>query len=112
MAALILRLKAQGKTILITSHLLAQMEDICDRIAILDRGRLVLEGKVSELLCPTDRRAVLLENLAENDITELRAWLAARGRSAALTAQPHDRLDRIYLEKVGRGDPAAGEGGR
>src|SRR5206468_12038333 len=44
MVELILKLKAQGKTVLITSHLLAQIEEICDRVAILDRGRVVLEG--------------------------------------------------------------------
>lgn len=112
MAALILKLKAQGKTILITSHLLAQMEDICDRVAILDRGRLMLEGAVAELVGPADRPALLVENLAADELAELRAWLTARGRSVAVTAQPRDRLDRIFLEKVGRDDPAGGEGDR
>src|SRR4051812_14996505 len=46
--ALIHELRAAGKTILITSHLLGQMEDVCDRIAILDRGRLVLEENVAD----------------------------------------------------------------
>ena len=39
MAELILSLKARGKTVLITSHLLGQIEELCDRVAILDRGR-------------------------------------------------------------------------
>jgi ABC-2 type transport system ATP-binding protein len=45
-SALILRLRAQGKTVLITSHLLGQIEEICDRVAILNHGRLLLEGAV------------------------------------------------------------------
>ncbi len=105
-AALILKLKAQGKTILITSHLLAQMEDICDRVAILDRGRLMLEGAVAELVGRSDRPALLVENLTAADAGELRVWLAARGGAATMTARPRDRLDRIFLEKVGRNDPA------
>ena len=46
---LILALKARGKTVLITSHLLGQIEELCDRVAILDRGRLVAEGRVADL---------------------------------------------------------------
>jgi len=38
-----------GMTVLMTSHLLADAEDVCDRVMILNRGRSVAEGKVSEL---------------------------------------------------------------
>ena len=46
----ILRLRSQGKTVFLCSHLLKEMEPICDSIAILSRGRLVGEGSVTELL--------------------------------------------------------------
>ena len=46
---LIKALSAGGMTILMTSHLLADAEDVCDRVMILNHGRSVAEGKVSEL---------------------------------------------------------------
>jgi ABC-2 type transport system ATP-binding protein len=46
---LILRLKQMGKTVLLSSHLLAQVQDVCDRIGILNLGRMILEGEVSQL---------------------------------------------------------------
>lgn len=46
---LIKSLAKSGMTVLMTSHLLADAEDVCDRVAILDRGEKVAEGKVSEL---------------------------------------------------------------
>lgn len=46
---LIRALAKNGMTILMTSHLLADAEDVCDRVMILNRGRSVAEGKVSEL---------------------------------------------------------------
>ena len=46
----ILRLRGEGKTVFLCSHLLKEMEPICDTIAILNRGRLVSEGSVAELL--------------------------------------------------------------
>lgn len=99
---LILKLKAQGKTVLITSHLLTQIEDICDRVAILDRGRLMVEGAVRDLVGRTERQALVVENLSEGQLDELRAWLAARGRTLEAVEQPRARLDKIFLERVGQ----------
>jgi ABC-2 type transport system ATP-binding protein len=101
-AELILKLKAQGKTILITSHLLGQIEDICDRVAILDRGKLILEGAVKDLVGRADRQALIVESLPESELEELRAWLAARGRRLESVETPHARLDRLFLERVGQ----------
>ena len=101
---LILQLKARGKTVLITSHLLGQIEDICDRVAILDRGKLILEGAVHDLVGRTDRQALVVEALPENELAELRAWLAARGRKLEAVETPRTRLDRIFLERVGKKD--------
>ena len=46
---LILQLKKMGKTVMLSSHLLAQVQDVCDRIGILNLGRLILEGEVGQL---------------------------------------------------------------
>jgi ABC-2 type transport system ATP-binding protein len=105
---LILKLKSQGKTVLITSHLLAQIEDICDRVAILDRGRLMVEGAVTDLVGRSDRQALVVENLSATELTDLRAWLAARGRRLESVEQPRARLDKIFLERVGQSEPDDG----
>jgi ABC-2 type transport system ATP-binding protein len=103
-AELILKLKAQGKTVLITSHLLGQIEDICDRVAILDRGKLILEGAVQDLVGRTDRQALIIDTLPETELRELQAWLASRGRRLEAVETPRTRLDRLFLERVGRKD--------
>ena len=99
---IILSLKARGKTVLITSHLLGQIEDICDRVAILDRGRLLLEGAVRDLVDGTGRQALLVKKLSETDLADLSAWLAARGHALEVAEQPRDRLDKIFLRELGR----------
>lgn len=104
---LILRLKAQGKTVVITSHLLGQIEDICDRVAILDRGRLILEGAVQELVGRGDRQALVVDALPAAELAELRTWLAARGHRLDAVETPRARLDRIFLDRVGAGTPGA-----
>jgi len=50
MKRMILELKAQGKTVLMCSHLLADVQDVCDRIAILYGGELKVMGRVEDLL--------------------------------------------------------------
>ena len=49
MRELLVRLKAAGKTIFINSHLLQEVELVCDRVAILDRGRMLRQGRIDEL---------------------------------------------------------------
>ncbi len=99
---LILKLKTQGKTVLITSHLLAQIEDICDRVAILDRGKLILEGAVNELVGLNDRQSLIVDSLPPAELEELRGWLAARGHVLNAVEQPRTRLDQLFLSKVSR----------
>ena len=108
---LILQLKAQGKTVLITSHLLTQIEDICDRVAILDRGRLILDGAVCDLVGRAQRQALIVEKLSPSELQELRGWLGLRGRTLEAVTAPRARLDQIFLERVGRGEAKNPEGG-
>lgn len=110
-AELILKLKAQGKTVLITSHLLSQIEDVCDRVAILDRGRLMLEGALSELVGRTDRLTLVTETLSPGEMAELQTWFAAHGRAFEVTAPPRERLDRIFRRRVGSAGTEKREGG-
>jgi ABC-2 type transport system ATP-binding protein len=104
---LILNLKARGKTILITSHLLGQIEEICDRVAILDRGKLIVEGAVGDLIGRTDRQALIVDAMPEPELDELRAWLAARGRRLESVETPRARLDRLFLDRVARQQPGS-----
>lgn len=108
MAELILKLKARGKTVLITSHLLGQIEDICDRVAILDRGRLMVEGAVKELVGGTGQNAFAVDALPPGELEELRGWLAARGRTLAVVAPARRRLDQVFLEHVAGARDGAG----
>jgi ABC-2 type transport system ATP-binding protein len=112
MCELIIKLKQQGKTVLITSHLLAQIEDVCDRVAILDRGKLIVEGALNELVGQRDRQALIVDPLPPAEIEALKSWLAARGHTLASVEQPRARLDQLFLSKVSRaGRPGGSSAG-
>ncbi len=75
---LLVRLKEQGKTIFVNSHLLSEVEMISDRVAILHKGKLIREGSVREL---TESRQEYLITLAAPLPGELRTdWTARRIR--------------------------------
>ena len=70
MKDLIRNLREQGKTILLSGHLLADMQDICDRIAILHRGELKEIGKVTDLLTVQDITQIKTRELPEAALRE------------------------------------------
>lgn len=70
---LVLELKSQGKTILFNSHILSDVEAICDRIAIMVDGRIVLSGPIHQLQRPMDNLYTLrIQNLDKMGQTNLK----------------------------------------
>jgi ABC-2 type transport system ATP-binding protein len=69
---LIVRLREQGKTILLTTHYMEEADHLCDRLAIMDHGRILEMGTTSELIDRHFReRAVRFDTIAELDDAEL-----------------------------------------
>jgi len=94
---LILQLKDRGKTILLTSHLLEQVQEVCDRVGILARGRLVREGSLDILTGITGQTEYLIEN-AGPELREKIALLAASHGATLLSArQPQLDLETLFL---------------
>ena len=52
---LLLELNAAGATVFVSSHLLAEVDQLCTRVGVVDRGRLVLQSDLAELRTPTGR---------------------------------------------------------
>lgn len=63
-------LKSQGKTVFLSSHILPEVEQICDRVVIIDRGALVESGKLTEILGTPDRVEIIASGTGP-DLAEL-----------------------------------------
>jgi ABC-2 type transport system ATP-binding protein len=87
---LVRRLGTEGRTVFVSSHQLAEVQQMCDRVAILSRGRCVAAGKVAEVLA-RGRRQVLIVRLQQ-----LEAGLTAL-RSAGLDATLDDGSLRVPI---------------
>ena len=99
-ADMILALKARGKTIVLCSHLLAQVEGVCDHVVILDKGHKVVEGSVSELLEQKDVTSLSVQNLDAATLAKVKEVIA-QGNGKLISAAPaRIGLDHLFLEKV------------
>jgi len=68
---ILINLKNEGKTILLNSHLLSEVELVCDNIAILHNGILVKEGNIEELTVQTNKYNFLTSEISDDILTEL-----------------------------------------
>jgi ABC-2 type transport system ATP-binding protein len=101
---LIRDLRSEGKTIVLSGHLLADMQDICDRIAILHRGELKELGKVSDLLTVQDVTQIKARDLPEQAVREIREVIARHGAELVAVDHPTTTLEELFLRIVRESD--------
>lgn len=119
---LLLRLHAQGTTVFLSSHLLAEVEQLCTRVGVLDRGRLVLQDQLSSLQAPTghtlvhtsdpehaqallDGRVVQCQGgrlvVRGTDAAQINARLVAAGVRVQELGPERRTLEQVVLEATG-----------
>ncbi|MCG3127319.1 MAG: Vitamin B12 import ATP-binding protein BtuD [Phycisphaerae bacterium] len=97
----ILRLgRDYGKTILLSSHLLSDVEEVCQRVAILYGGVTRAEGSLRELLSRADMTQLTVEKLSPETIREVVEVIRRREGKDARVAVPTDRLETLFLRIV------------
>lgn len=95
---LILDLKRRGITVLLSSHLLAQVQEICDRVGILAHGILVREGRVDDLLAIENQTELILENATPEVLARISAVLDQSSTRLVAQRQPQTTLEGLFLE--------------
>ncbi len=95
---LILTLKRRGITVLLSSHLLAQVQEICDRVGILAHGVLVREGRVQDLLAIENQTELILENATPEVLAQISNFLDKSGTRLVEQRQPRTTLEGLFLE--------------
>jgi ABC-2 type transport system ATP-binding protein len=96
---LILEFKQRGITIVVTSHLLEQMQEVCDRVGIMSEGRMVREGRLEDLISLENQTAIILENATPEVLEKIRA-LATNGTTLVEMGKPRTTLEKMFLEST------------
>ncbi|MCP4248408.1 MAG: ATP-binding cassette domain-containing protein [bacterium] len=97
----------RGKTILLSSHLLADVEDVCDRVTILYGGQERAAGRTRDLLSQKDLTCITSERLSDETVEEVKALLRNRESKEVLeVSSPSDRLESYFLRIVSEAQAA------
>ncbi len=100
MKDLILKLRDEGKTVVMCSHLLADVQDVCDRIAILYEGELKQLGRVEDLLTEQGRTRLMTSRLDDAAMAEIREVVERHGASVETIDHPTSTLEELFLRTV------------
>jgi ABC-2 type transport system ATP-binding protein len=104
--SLLEELRGRGVSVLLNSHLLSEVELVCDRVVIITRGQVVAQGRPDEL---TQARGVVVETdrgeehheIGRDEVPDLIARLVAEGRRIYGVSVIRSTLEDAYLEAVG-----------
>jgi ABC-2 type transport system ATP-binding protein len=95
---LICDLRERGITVLLSSHLLAQAQEICDRVGILADGALVREGRLEELIAIENQTELVLENASSELLHEIEGLAAKSNARVIERRKSTTTLERLFLE--------------
>jgi ABC-2 type transport system ATP-binding protein len=96
---LIVNLAERGKTVLLCSHLLADVEDVCHRIAILYGGKVQALGRVKDLLQQTNKTQIVSDAISDAAVNRIRKILTEEHVDCEVTA-PMERLETFFIKTV------------
>lgn len=95
---LIVDLRRRGITVLLSSHLLAQAQEICDRVGILANGVLVCEGRLEELIAIESQTEFVVANASPNLLREIESLIERSSAELIERRRSTTTLERLFLE--------------
>src|SRR5215467_10466766 len=104
---MILNLKQRGITVLLSSHLLAQAQEICDRVGILADGVLVREGRLQELIAIENQTELVIANASDDLVLEIESFIGRSNAKLLERRKSTTTLERLFLESTGGNDKSS-----
>jgi ABC-2 type transport system ATP-binding protein len=100
MKDLMVSLRKRGKTIMMSSHLLADIEDVCDRIAIMHEGKLLKVGSMKDSLTLKDQIQITIRNLPAEAQARIKEVVAKAGAEVVDVTHPSETLEALFLRTI------------
>ena len=97
---LILELKQRGKTVLLSSHLLADVQEVCDRICILHQGQTKEYGSVKDILVRRDSVQLTFKDLSDETRKKIESLATAEGARLIKSENTIETLEDVFLRTV------------
>lgn len=98
---LILKLRERGKTVFLCSHLLEQVQEVCDHVGIIFQGKMVKEGRLEDLIAIEDQTEIVLQDASPELISKIEALIdKTDGGSLLRIGKPRTTLERLFLRET------------
>ncbi len=99
---LILKLRERGITVFLCSHLLEQVQEVCDHVGIIFKGKMVKEGRLDDLIAIEDQTEIILKDASPELIAQITAAANSSGATLIRTGKPRTTLERLFLRETTR----------
>jgi ABC-2 type transport system ATP-binding protein len=98
---LIIELKQRGISVILSSHLLEQVQEVCDRVGIIFQGKLIKEGKLEELIEIESQTEIILEHADPKILDQINKLVQASEETRLLrSGKPKTTLERLFLKET------------
>jgi ABC-2 type transport system ATP-binding protein len=102
---LILKLRERGITVFLCSHLLEQVQEVCDHVGIIFKGKMVKEGRLDELIAIEDQTEIVIKDADPALVAKIETLIAAsQPASLVRTGKPRTTLERLFLRETIQAD--------
>ncbi len=102
---LIVNLKERGVTVFLCSHLLEQVQEVCDHVGIIFNGSLVKEGRLDDLIAIEDQTEVVIRHASDRTLARIRAVISdAENAEFVRMGKPRTTLERLFLDEARKSD--------
>jgi ABC-2 type transport system ATP-binding protein len=100
---LIFKLREQGITVFLCSHLLEQVQEVCDHVGIIFRGKMVKEGRLEDLIAIEDQTELILKDADPALVAEIEALIARDSKAKLIrSGRPRTTLERLFLRETSK----------
>jgi ABC-2 type transport system ATP-binding protein len=98
---LIFKLRERGITVFLCSHLLEQVQEVCDHVGIIFRGKMVKEGRLEDLIAIEDQTEFIIKDANPELISNIKELVnQSTGASLIRTGKPRTTLERLFLRET------------
>lgn len=98
---MILKLRERGITVFLCSHLLEQVQEVCDHVGIIFKGKMVKAGRLEDLIAIEDQTEIILKDADSELVAQIMALVRrSPGATVVRTGKPRTTLERLFLRET------------
>jgi ABC-2 type transport system ATP-binding protein len=98
---LILQLRDRGKTVFLCSHLLEQVQEVCDHVGIIFQGKMVKQGRLDDLIAVENQTEIIMQDASPQLVEQIHGLIDADAAAQLVrSGKPRTTLERLFLEET------------